>query len=275
MPSKSVLVTAKYNSESITYARRKKRTEKIPDDIPRERIIHDIADEDKFCDSCKHPLHQIGEDTNETIEFIPVQIKVIVNVRPKYACKACEQQGTKNQIKQAPVPPSVIPKGYATPSLISQIITSKYQYGIELCRQTMSKWMIKRGKLFEILYDRMKQILLEQPVIFSDDTTVKVVGDNKSKSYMWLYGCGAASPDGKIADSDIPNIVLFDYNSDRGGQVIVAKSIGPLTLLKSCIAWKPLSKIKTSRSVIVFGKNKVFPCLKNSKRGSFNPRAKC
>ncbi|CAI4163677.1 hypothetical protein ALT1545_390007 [Alteromonas macleodii] len=95
------------------------------------------------------------------------------------------------------------------------------QYGIELCRQTMSKWMIKSGNIFEILYDMMRRILLEQPVIFSDDTTVKVVGDNKAKSYMWLYGCGADSPAGKIVDSDIPNIVLFDYNSGRGGQVIV------------------------------------------------------
>jgi transposase len=223
------------DNETITYTRRKKRAEKIADDIPRERVIHDIADEDKFCDCCEHPLHQIGEDTNEKIEFIPAQIKVIVNVRPKYACKACEQKGTHNRIKQAPVPPSIIPKGYATPSLISQIITSKYQYGlplyrlesmfaqygIELCRQTMSKWMIKSGNIFEILYDMMRRILLEQPVIFSDDTTVKVVGDNKAKSYMWLYGCGADSPAGNIVDSDIPSIVLFDYNSGRGGQVIV------------------------------------------------------
>jgi transposase len=80
--------------------------------------------------------------------------------------------------------------------------------------------MIKGGGIFEILYDRLRQILLEQAVIFSDDTTVKVVGDNKSKSYMWLYGCGADSPEGKIVGSDIPNIVLFDYNSGRGGQVI-------------------------------------------------------
>jgi len=44
--------------------------------------------------------------------------------------------------------------------------------------------MIKGGGIFEILYDRLRQILLDQAVIFSDDTTVKVVGDNKSKSYM-------------------------------------------------------------------------------------------
>ena len=41
----------------------------------------------------------------------------------------------RKSIKQAPVPHSVIPKGYATPSLLSQIVTSKYQYGLPLYRQ--------------------------------------------------------------------------------------------------------------------------------------------
>ncbi len=222
-------------SETITYTRRKTKAEKISKDIPRERVIHDIADEDKFCDSCEHPLHQIGEDTNEKIEFIPAQVKVIINVRPKYACKACEMNSTSNKIKQAPVPTSIIPKGYATPSLLSQIITSKYQYGlplyrqeamfkqygIELSRQTTAKWMLKCADILQILYDTLRRILLEQPVIFSDDTTVNVIGDNKSKSYMWLYGCGADSPDTKIVGTDIPNIVLYDYNISRGGQVVV------------------------------------------------------
>ncbi len=45
------------DSETITYTRRKKRAEKIADDIRRERVIHDIAEKDKFCDCCDHPLH--------------------------------------------------------------------------------------------------------------------------------------------------------------------------------------------------------------------------
>jgi transposase len=105
--------------EAKTSPRKKAKREQISADIPRERVVHDIADEDKFCDCCQHALHQIGEDTNEKLEFIPAQVKVIVNVRPKYACQACEKNGTSNNIKQAPVPASVIPKGYATPSLLS------------------------------------------------------------------------------------------------------------------------------------------------------------
>jgi transposase len=221
--------------ETITYTRKKPKREKISADIPRERIIHDISDEDKICDCCQHALHQIGEDTSEKLEFIPAQVKVIVNVRPKYACKACEKNGTSNKIKQAPVPPSIIPKGYATPSLLSQIITSKYQfglplyrqeamfkqYGIELSRKTTAQWMMRCADILQILYDMLRRILLEQPVIYADETTLKVVSDNKSKSYMWLYASGADSPEGKLTGSDIPNIVLYDYHSSRAGQVAV------------------------------------------------------
>jgi transposase len=221
--------------EAKTSPRKKPKREKISADIPRERVVHDIADEDKFCDCCHHALHQIGEDTNEKLEFIPAQVKVIVNVRPKYACQACEKNGTSNNIKQAPVPASVIPKGYATPSLLSQIITSKYQfglplyrqevmfkqYGIELSRKTTAQWMMRSADILQSLYDKLRRILLEQPVIYADETTLKVVGDNKSKSYMWLYACGADSPEGKLTDTDIPNIVLYDYHASRAGQVAV------------------------------------------------------
>ncbi|WP_339767175.1 IS66 family transposase zinc-finger binding domain-containing protein [uncultured Paraglaciecola sp.] len=53
--------------------RKKPKREKISADIPRERVVHDIADEDKFCDCCQHALHKIGEDTNEKPEFIPAK----------------------------------------------------------------------------------------------------------------------------------------------------------------------------------------------------------
>lgn len=126
--------------ETIEYTRNKPKRKPLPKDLPREVVVHDIADEDKVCDSCQGELHKIGEDKSEKLEFIPAQVKVIEHVRPKYSCKACEQDGTCNQVKQAPVPSSVIPKGYATPSLLSQIITSKYQYGLPLYRQeTMFK----------------------------------------------------------------------------------------------------------------------------------------
>ena len=222
---------APVEKEAISYTRNKPKRKPLPKDLPREVVIHDIADADKICDCCQGELHRIGEDTAEKLEFIPAKVKVIEHVRRKYACRACEKDGTHNTIKQAPVPNSVIPKGYATPSLLSQIVTSKYQfglplyrqeamfkqYGIELSRQTMADWMIKCAHLLQPLYDRLHELILQQSVIQADETTLKVVKEDKSTCYMWLYCTGADSPQ----ENDIPNIVLYDYQNSRAGRCAV------------------------------------------------------
>ena len=221
--------------EAISYTRNKPKRKPLPSDLPREVIVHDIPEADKTCDCCASELHCIGEDKSEKLQFIPAQVKVIEHVRLKYACRTCDKDGTSNTIKQAPVPHSVIPKGYATPSLLSQIITSKYQFGlplyrqeamfkqhgIELSRKTMADWIIHCAELFKPLYDQLHQHLLQQPVIQADETTLKVVDADKSTSYMWLYATGADSPDGNIPGTTIPNIVLYDYHNSRAGQCAV------------------------------------------------------
>ncbi|OFC69250.1 IS66 family transposase [Alteromonas confluentis] len=221
--------------ETISYTRNKPKRKPLPEDLPREVIVHDIPDEDKVCGCCAGTLHCIGEDKSEKLQFIPAQVKVIEHVRPKYACRTCEKEGISNTVKQAPVPHSVIPKGYATPSLLSQIITSKYQYGlplyrqeamfkqhgIELSRKTMADWIIRCAELFKPLYDQLHQHLLKQPVIQADETTLKVVDSDKATSYMWLYATGADSPQATITGSSTPNIVLYDYHNSRAGRCAV------------------------------------------------------
>ena len=72
--------------QDISYTRRQPNRQKLPTDLPRDVIIHDISDEDKICDCCGEPLHQMGESRSEKLEFIPAQIKVIEYVRLKYSC---------------------------------------------------------------------------------------------------------------------------------------------------------------------------------------------
>jgi len=208
------------------YTRKQAKRSKLPADLPRETIVHDLADEEKICDCCQGELHKIGEDKAEKLKFIPAQVKVVEHIRPKYACRACEQTGTKNNIKQAPVPASPIPKGIATGSLLSQIITSKYQYGlplhrqeamfkqygIELSRKTLSDWMLKSGDLFAPLLTRLKQIQVQQPNLHADETPVKVIKSDKATSYMWVYCTGTDSPQ---PNNPIKNIVLYDYHNSR------------------------------------------------------------
>jgi len=220
--------------ETVSYTRRKPKRKPLPKDLPRETIVHDLPEEDKVCNDCGHELHKMGEDKSEQLEFIPAQVKVIEHIRPKYSCRSCEQQGLKSNIKIAPVPVSPIPKSFATPSLLSQIITSKYQYalplyrqqslfkqyGIELSRKTMSSWLLTITPLLMRIVDRLRLIQLLQNVIHADETPLKVINEDKNKCYMWVYCSGTDSPDAyTIEDKNkSPNIVLYDYQNSRAGR---------------------------------------------------------
>ena len=58
-------------------------------------------------------MHKIGEDISEALDVVPAILRVIATVRPKYACRSCE-----NGVAQAPAPRRMIEGGMATTSLI-------------------------------------------------------------------------------------------------------------------------------------------------------------
>lgn len=225
---------AEQETTEYTVVRKKRNNTQVFDDnIEREVVVHDLAEEEKTCSCCQSAMHCIGKDVTEKLEFIPATTKVIEHHRLKYGCRQCEKNGLNTPIKYAPKAPSILPKSFTTPSLLAQIITSKYQYGlplyrqesifkqlgIHLSRQTMSDWLIKIASLFKpLLYEPWHQHLLEQFYIRADETTMVVVQDDNIKSYMWVYCCGADTPAGNIADDSTPNIVLYDYQSSRAGQ---------------------------------------------------------
>jgi transposase len=115
------------DKETTNVPRKQPKRKPLPKDLPREMVVIDLPDEEKSCDCCGNDLHKMGEKKGERLKFIPAQIKVIETIRPQYSCRHCEKTDTKVKIKIAPVPSSPIPKSMATPSLLSQIITSKYQ----------------------------------------------------------------------------------------------------------------------------------------------------
>ena len=214
--------------------RNKPKRKPLPKDLPREVILHDLDEADKVCDCCGKDLHCIGEDKSEKLVFIPAQIKVIEHVRPKYSCRQCEKDNTKTKIEIASLPSSPIPKSIATPSLLAQIITSKYQYalplyrqesmfkqvGIDLNRKTMSSWMLRSAELLKPVYDRLIKHQLQQPVIHADETPVKVISEEKINSTMWVYCTGADSPATDKSPPDhsaIRQIVIYEYQNSRAG----------------------------------------------------------
>ena len=219
--------------QTVTYTRQVKRGKRqhLPEDLPRERHVIDLPEDEKTCACCDHPLHQIGEDTSEKLKFTPAIFTIIETVRPKYACRHCEKEGEGSKVIQQPAPASIIPKSIATESLLTHIILGKFQYalplyrqeaifkqaGIHLPRTSMARWMVKVADKLKPLYSALKAHLLKQTVIAADETPLNVL-ENDKKSYMWLYCSGADSLKDKL--EDVKNIVLYDYS--RGRQALAA-----------------------------------------------------
>ena len=182
--------------------------------MKRERIEHDLAEEEKHCACCSQDLRPIGEETSERYEYIPAQLLVIEDVCKKYAC-ACT-------VKTATKPPQPIEKSAAGASLLAQVIVSKIadhlpvhrqakifrRFGVEIPDQTMCGWMRQSAELLDPLYARLKQFVLSSKVVGTDDTPVKVLDRNLKrttrKGRFWPY----------IGDRDHPAAV-FDYTPTR------------------------------------------------------------
>lgn len=172
----------------------------LPGHLPRERVIHDLPKVDQQCD-CGHPLHKIGEETSEQLDYIPAQVKVIQHVRYKYACKVCE-----NTVKTAPAPAQPIPKSIATANLLAHVFVSKFddhlplyrqaeiwqRLGVDLNRATLSNWVVKAGALCAPLIALLKTHMIQSQYVQADETTAVLLKKTKerTKSYMWVYKTG-------------------------------------------------------------------------------------
>lgn len=188
---------------TIPEHRRKKAGRKgLAKDLPREQIIYDLSDDEKRC-SCGCELTHIGDETTEQLDIIPAKITVIQHVCKKYACKGCEET-----VRMAKKPKQAIPKSVAAPGLLAQVLTSKFQYhlplyrqeqmlkalGADLCRNTLSLWIIRCSELLQPLVNLLQDEILNYDVAYADESTLQVLKEKdktaQSKSYLWVFGGG-------------------------------------------------------------------------------------
>src|SRR2546422_5895473 len=90
----------------------------LPRHLKRERIVHDLPQEQKHCSACEQDLRLIGEETSERYEYIPASVLVIEEACLKYAC-ACT-------VRTAGKPAQPIEKSTAGASLLAQVIVGKF-----------------------------------------------------------------------------------------------------------------------------------------------------
>jgi transposase len=205
-----------------SHERGKGGRKKLSAALPRIEVVHDLPEDQKRCAADGTALKRIGEEVSEQLDFRPAQVRVIRNVRPKYACPCCQ-----GNVTIAPVPAQLLPKSLATPALLAHIATAKFvdgtplyrqepqldRLGVSLGRATMAGWMIQLGGVHVVpVVNLMHELMLSDSLIHCDETRLQVLKSDKAPTadhWIWVRASG---PPGR-------RIVLFNYDASRAGAV--------------------------------------------------------
>ncbi|WP_240608223.1 IS66 family transposase [Pararhodobacter oceanensis] len=195
----------------------------LPEDLPRiERIIEPDS---LVCPCGCGKMHKIGEDRTERLDILPAQLRVLVTVRPKYACRTCT-----DGVTQAPAPAALIEGGLPTEGAIAHVLVSKYadhlplyrqsqilgRSGVNIHRGTLADWVGVAAFHLRPVVDRLAENLKTSTKLFMDETTAPVLDPGRGRTktgYLWALarddrGWGGADPPG----------VVFTYAPGRAGE---------------------------------------------------------
>src|SRR4051812_45253622 len=225
-------------ADQMTPAERAARAEKrrsnrgsLPAHLPRIETTLDI--DDKICGCCHGALHRIGEDRSERLDIVPAQFRVLVTIRPKYACRQCV-----DGVVQAPAPARLIEGGMPTEATIAQVLVSKYadhlplyrqaqiyaRQGVDLDRSTLADWVGHAAWHLRPLHQRLLDKLKQRPKLFADETTLPVLDPGRGRTktgQLWAY----AADDRPWGGADPPGVV-YVYAPDRKAERPIAHLAG-------------------------------------------------
>lgn len=207
----------------------------LPSALRREKVVFDVDEDESLCPCCRKKRPLMGSSSAEELEFLRAQILVKEYITKKYGACSCNgfQDNTElPQVIEAKAPARFIPGSIASPSLVAQIVVSKFVDGIplyrqerifkridiEISRQNMSNWCLTASRKCGDILEYMRKIVINGSMINMDETTVQVLKEKNrepdSKSYMWVM----------VGSSLGREVVLFNYSPTR-------KKEKPLTLL--------------------------------------------
>jgi len=195
----------------------------LPAALPRIEEV--IEPNSLICPCGCGVMHKIGEDRSERLDIVPAQLRVIVTVRPKYACRACT-----DGVTQAPAPSHLIMGALPTEATIAHVLVSKYadhlplyrqsqilaRAGLDLHRAVLADWVGKAAFHLKPIVDRMAEHLKRSSKLFMDETTAPVLDPGRGVTktgYLWAL----ARDDRPWGGEDPPGVVYF-YAPGRAGE---------------------------------------------------------
>jgi len=167
----------------------------LPATLPRIEEI--IEPKSLICPCGCGVMHKIGEDRSERLDIVPAQLRVIVTVRPKYACRICT-----DEVTQALAPAQLIAGGLPTEATLGHALVSKYadhlplyrqsqilaRAGLDLHRAVLADWVGKASFHLKPVVDRLADHLKRSGKLFMDATTVPVLDPGRGTAKTGYCG---------------------------------------------------------------------------------------
>lgn len=192
---------------------------KLPDDLPVERIVLDLTEEQKVCQETGVNLVKIGEEVTRKLAQKPGSYFIKEIVRPKYA----NPQRSENGIAIVDLPESLLNRCQADDSFLADILVKKYadhlplyriseilsRENINISRQLLSQWVLRSANALKPIYEEMQRQILSSGIVFMDESPVKMLdpGAGQTKlTYMWVI-CGGKSSN--------PAYRVFNFRDNR------------------------------------------------------------
>jgi transposase len=216
-------LATKTGDKTVTKPAPKRTIGNLPAALPR---IEEVIEPDSLVCPCGCGLmHKIGEDRSERLDIVPAQLRVIVTVRPKYACRTCT-----DGVTQALAPSHLIMGGLPTEATIAHVLVSKYadhlplyrqsqilaRAGLDLHRAVLADWVGKSAFHLKPVVDRLAEHLKRSGKLFMDETTAPVLDPGRGVTktgYLWAL----ARDDRPWGGEDPPGVVYF-YAPGRAGE---------------------------------------------------------
>ena len=179
----------------------------LPADLPRvERVIEP---EDRSCPCGCGEMVRIGEDRAHRLDVVPAQYRVLVTIRPRYACPK-----GRAGVAQAPAPAHLIEGGLPTFAIVLEPMAHQWltadrpRHGRQILRAhavvsaepgprpprrdggplDAGDWVGVAAWHLRPIVDRMAELLKRSGKLYMDETTIPVLDPGRGKTktgYLW------------------------------------------------------------------------------------------
>lgn len=207
-------------------------------------------------------LKKIGQEVTEVLDLIPGEFYVKQYIRPKYVVPLSD---TNSTVITASLPGRILEKSMFGEGVVAQVLIDKYcdhlplhrqlqrfkRAGVDMAQSTIVSLVTRALGELGSLYEAHKRIVLSSGYLHADETTIKVIDEQKKgtthQGYYWLYHNSEAK------------LVLFDYRTgrDRAGPEDILKDFQGYLQTDGYVAYDSFEKRKDIR---------VLNCMAHARR---------